>query len=81
MSVDCGADILIHVPMKEVFPEELAKAIAEKGIVAKTFGINELGMIAEGKKAVLLLIEGRPDKNITDTKKIKQIWIDEQPIL
>lgn len=168
MSVDCGADILIHVPMKEVFPEELAKAIAEKGIVAaptlvmmetfahsnrngykpehfknaqnavrllheygvkilaatdanngsyslavaygtslhhemellvqsgmtptevlasatsnvaKTFGINELGMIAEGKKAVLLLLEGRPDKNITDTKKIKQIWIDGQPIL
>lgn len=168
MSVDCGADILIHVPMKEKFPEELAKTIAEKGIVvaptlvmmetfahsnkngykpehfknaenavrllhecgvkilaatdanngsyapaveygtsmhremelltqcgmtqtevlasatsnvAKTFGIDDLSMIAEGKKAVLLLIEGRPDKNITDTGKIKQIWIDGQPIL
>lgn len=32
MSVDCGADILIHVPMKEEFPEELAEIIAEKGI-------------------------------------------------
>lgn len=168
MSVDCGADILIHVPMKEVFPEELAKTIAQKGIavaptlvmmktfahshrngykpehfknaeyavrllhkygvqllaatdandgtyslavaygtslhyemellvragmtpievltsatsnVTKVFGIDRLGMIAAGKKAVLLLIEGRPDKNITDTKKIKQIWIDGQPIL
>lgn len=168
MCVDCGADILIHVPMKQVFPEQLAIAISEKGIVlaptlvmmeafahsdrngykpehfknaedavrllhkhgvtilaatdanigsfapgvpygtslhremklleqagmspieilasatgniAKTFGMDDLGMIASGKKAALLLLEGRPDQNITDTTKIKQIWIDGQPIL
>lgn len=33
MSVDCGADILLHVPMKEEFPKELAYTIAKKGIV------------------------------------------------
>lgn len=168
MSVDCGVDILIHVPMKEEYPEELAKTIAEKGIVsaptlvmmetfaysnkngykpehfqnaknavrllheagvtilaatdanpgsfapaveygtsmhremellvqcgmtetevlasatsnvAKVFGIEDLGMIAEGKKASFILVEGRPEKEITDTRKIKQIWVDGTPIL
>lgn len=168
MAVDCGADILIHVPMKEEFPKELAEKIAQKGIavaptlimmktfgkdgrngyrpehyknaenavrllhecgvqilaatdantgsyapaveygtslhtemqllvnagltpsevlmsatsnVAKAFGISDIGTVSEGRRAVLLLIEGRPDKEITDTVKIKQIWIDGEPIL
>ncbi len=168
MAVNCGADILIHVPMKEEFPKELAKTIAEKGIVvaptlvmmkafsesnrngyepkhyqnaenavrllheygveilvstdandgsfapfvehgasihremqllveagltpcevlagatskvAKVFDIKDLGSINSGKRAVLLLIEGRPDKDIKDTSKIKQIWIDGEPLL
>lgn len=168
MAVDCGADILIHVPMKEEFPKELAEEIAQKGIavaptlimmktfgedgrngykpehyknaenavrllhdcgvqilaatdantgsyapavvygkslhtemqllvnaglapsealvsatsnVAKTFDISDIGTVSVGKRAVLLLIEGRPDKEITDTAKIKQIWIDGVPIL
>ncbi len=33
MAVDCGADILLHVPIKEEYPLELAKTIAAKGIV------------------------------------------------
>lgn len=168
MSVDCGVDILIHVPMKEEFPKSLAERIAEKKIavaptlvmmetyaksgskgyrpehyqnaenavrllyecgvsilagtdanpgsfapavaygtslhrelellvqagmspidaltgatsrVAETFGIENLGTIESGKKAALVLVEGRPDKNITDTTKIKQIWIDGKAIL
>lgn len=32
-AVDCGADILLHVPIKEDYPLELAKTIAAKGIV------------------------------------------------
>ncbi len=167
-AVDCGADILIHVPMKEEFPKELAEEIAQKGIavaptlimmktfgddgrngykpehyknaenavrllhecgvqilaatdantgsyapaveygtslhtemqllvnaglapsevlmsatsnVAKAFGISDIGTISEGNRAVLLFIEGRPDKEITDIAKIKQIWIDGEPIL
>lgn len=168
LSVECGADILIHVPMKEEFPEELARTIAEKGVVvaptlvmmetfahsgrngyrpehfenaknavrllhlqgvrilaatdandgsyapavgygapmhremqflsecgmtpeevlasatgevAKVFGIDGLGMVAPGKRAVMLLVEGRPDKDISATKKIKQIWVDGLPLL
>lgn len=168
MSVECGADILLHVPMKERVPQALAQTIAEKGIavaptlvmmetfansgrngyrpehyqnaeyavnlfhengvkilaatdanpgfyapavgygsslhremellvqagmtptevlscatseVADVFGIEELGMIKEGKRAVLVLVEGRPDQQITDTKNIRQLWIDGKPIL
>lgn len=167
-AVECGADILLHVPLKEKFPEDLAETIAEKKIAvaptlvmmetfansgrngylpehyqnaekavkllhdfgvpilaatdantgsfapavaygtsmhremellvragmtptevlrsaaskaAEVFGIENHGMIEEGKKASLLLIEGRPDKNITDTTKIRQIWIDGEAIV
>lgn len=51
------------------------------GKVAETFGIDDLGTIAEGKKVNLLLIEGRPDKDITDITKIKQIWVNGNPII
>lgn len=41
-AVEAGADILLHVPMKEAFPEELAKTIAEKKIaVAPTLVMME----------------------------------------
>lgn len=32
MAVDCGADILLHVPIKEEYPLELAQKIASTGI-------------------------------------------------
>lgn len=168
MAVDCGTDILLHVPMKEEYPIELAKEISDKGIVvaptlvmmetfahsgrggylpehyqnaenavkllhsigvtilaatdansgsyapavaygssmhrelsllvgagltttealeaatskvADVFGISGLGYISQGCKATLVLVEGRPDRKITDTTKIKQIWIAGEPIL
>lgn len=168
MCISCGADILLHVPMKEVFPKELALTIAEKKIhvaptlvmmeafahsnrngyvpshfenakhavsllhecgvqiltatdandgsfapavgygaslhyemklltecgmtptevlasttknTANAFGIDDIGIISAGKKAILLLIDGRPDKNINDIQKIKQIWVDGIPVL
>lgn len=41
-AVEAGADILLHVPMKERFPETLAEEIAEKGIaVAPTLVMME----------------------------------------
>ena len=167
MAVDCESDILLHVPMKETFPEELADTIAKKGIVvvptlimmeafaagrkngyrpghyfnaenavkllhkcgvtilagtdanpgsfapavaygtslhremellgkagltpvevlasatsktAEVFGIADMGTIKSGKRAVLVLVKGRPDKKITDTVNIKQVWIDGKPI-
>lgn len=166
-AVDAGADILLHVPMKEAFPEELAKIIAQKGIaVAPTlvmmeafcrsgqfgykesnypnaeaavkllhqcgvtilagtdansatyvpavahgesmheemvlllkaglaptevltaatgnnsdvFGLN-LGRIAPGQPATMLLVDGRPDYKITDSSKIRKIWVRGERIL
>lgn len=41
-ATEAGVDILLHVPMKEKFPEDLAKTIAEKGIaVAPTLIMME----------------------------------------
>lgn len=168
LAVECGIDILIHIPMKEKFPKELAETIAEKGIVvaptlvmmeafsksgrngyklehfqnakealrllhqsgvkiiaatdandgsfapavdygismhrelellvqsgmtptealtsatsavAEVFDLENLGTIEAGKEATLLVIEGRPVKNIIDTRKIKQIWINGKRII
>lgn len=167
-AVEAGADILLHVPMKEKFPEDLAKTIAEKGIavaptlvmmeafarsgrngyeanhyqnaenavrllhesgvkilaatdanpgsfvpavgygdtlhyemkllanaglsdtevlaaatgnVADAFGLTEIGRIVPGKLANLLLLEGRPDRCITDIRKIKKLWINGKSII
>ncbi len=167
MAVDCGADILLHVPIKEEYPLDLAETIAAKGIVvaptlvmmqtfansgrngyetehfqnaknavrllheqsvsilaatdandgsfapsvaygsslhaemallaqcgmtetevlasatikiAKAFGIKGLGSIAVGQKATFTLVDGRPDKRITDTQNVLRTWIDGQPI-
>lgn len=160
-AVDAGADILLHVPMKEPFPPELAEAIREKGIAvaptlvmmetfahsgrngykpehyanaqqavrllhrkgvpilaatdanpgtfapavgygstlhrelellvdagltplevlasatgksAEAFGLHT-GKLAAGMPANMLLVEGRPDRQITDSSKIQQIWV------
>lgn len=168
MAVDAGVDLLIHIPIGETFPKELAEQIAEKEIAvmptlammqafansklygyketdyndakeavallhslqvpiltatdssdsffvpqlkhgetlhkemellveagltplevlqstttntAEAFGISEAGTITSGMKATMVLVEGRPDKNITDTTKIVQIWVDGKPIL
>lgn len=167
-AVDAGADILLHVPMKEPFPAELAQAIAEKGIAvaptlvmmetfahsgrngylpehyanaqaavrllhesgvkvlaatdanpgsfapgvaygsslhremellvsaglsplevlqgvtsknAQAFELNGVGSIAPGQKANLILVEGRPDKEIADSAKIVQLWVNGKPIM
>ena len=163
LAVTCGADILLHVPLTEEYPQELAAEIAEKGIaVAPTlimmetfansgrfgykpehyqnarqavkrlhengatilaatdanpgsyapgvaygtsmhremellaqagmmpaeilagatgkteevFGITDFGRIKAGQRATLLLVDGRPDRTITDTVRISKMWID-----
>lgn len=163
VAIECGADILLHVPMREELPESLAREIAEGGIavaptlvmmeafshsgrngylpkhyknaenavrtlhqcgvtllaatdandgnfapavaygsslhreaellckaglssaevlasatsrICEVFGIDGLGSVAVGKKATLLLIDGRPDRDITAIKNVRQIWID-----
>lgn len=157
-AVDAGADILLHVPMKETFPAELAAQIAAQGIAiaptlvmmaafarsarggdyqnaenavrllhgcgvpilaatdanvgnftpavgygqtlhrelellvragltpiealraatsvnAEAFGLNA-GRIAAGQRASLLLVDGRPDRDITAIRRIQAFWVN-----
>lgn len=160
-AVEAGADILLHVPMKEPFPAELAKEIADKGIAvaptlvmmqtfarsgqngyepahyqnaeravrllkdcgvmllagtdanpgsfapgvgygdtlhhelelmvragltpvealtaatgsnARAFGL-QAGRIAPGCAATMLLVNGRPDRQIEDSRKLSKVWV------
>jgi len=41
---------------------------------ARVFGIQDRGRIAEGLLADLLLVEGEPDRNIRDTRRLHTIW-------
>lgn len=164
-AVEAGADILLHVPMKEPLPEELAETIGKKGIAvaptlvmmetfansgkngykpehyrnaenavgllrkhgvailcgtdanpgsfspavaygsslhrelellvqagltpmealsavtkknAEVFDIRS-GRIAAQMPASMVLVQGRPDRNITDTARIQQLWIHGKP--
>lgn len=160
-AVEADADILLHVPMKEAFPPELAREIARKGIAvaptlvmmetfsvsgrngyqpehyanaeaavrllreegvtilgatdanpgnfapevvygssmhrelellvkaglspvealtastsrtARVFGISGAGKIQVGSHADMVLVEGRPDRNITDSRQVLRVW-------
>ena len=43
-------------------------------IPARRFGLYERGRIVNGARADLLLVEGDPTTNITDTLSIKKVW-------
>lgn len=55
-------------------PQEALRAAT--GVIAKRFGLHDRGLIAQGRKADLLLIEGNPLENIRDTLSLKTIWRD-----
>lgn len=167
-AAEADADILLHVPMKEPFPENLAQIIAEKhiasaptlvmmeafalscrngykpsdyanaeaavrllcengaeilvatdanpgnfapGVVygsslhremellvkaglsplevllgairknAHAFDLTDFGTIAPGQQANLVLVDGRPDRNIADSMKIRQILVPGKPLM
>ena len=50
------------------------------GRLAAVFGLPG-GVIAPGRPADLVLVEGRPDRDISQTAKIRQIWVDGTPVL
>ena len=162
-AVETGADILLHVPMREALPAELAAQIAAKGIAvaptlvmmeafarsarggdyqnaenavrllhgcgvpilagtdanpggyapavgygetlhrelellvragltpvevlraatsasAEAFGLSA-GRIAVGQRASLLLVNGRPDRDITATRRIQKLWVNGEELL
>ena len=55
-------------------PREALRAATS--LNAKRFGFTDRGLIAEGLKADLLLIEGNPLDNIRDTLSLEAIWRD-----
>lgn len=48
---------------------------------AAAFGLTNAGSIAPGQPATMVLVEGRPDQQITDSIRIVQIWVNGKPIL
>lgn len=55
-------------------PQEALRAVTS--LNAKRFGLHDRGLIAQGRKADLVLIEGNPLENIRDTLNLKAIWRD-----
>jgi len=43
--------------------------------VADAFRMEDIGRIAVGKKADFILVNGRPDKNISDIRKVDRVYI------
>jgi imidazolonepropionase-like amidohydrolase len=43
---------------------------------ARCFGLNDRGRIAEGARADLVLVNGDPTTNISDTLSIKAVWLN-----
>ena len=53
--------------------EALSSATA---VTAKRFGIKDRGLIEKGRRADLVLVEGNPLQEITDTLNLSLIWRD-----
>ncbi|WP_261304364.1 amidohydrolase family protein [Paenibacillus andongensis] len=53
-------------------PIEALQAATSKP--ARRFGLNDRGQIAEGARADLILVNGDPTTNISDTLSIKSVW-------
>lgn len=53
-----------------------AALAAATSVTASAFRLKDRGRIANGYKADLLLVEGEPDKVITNTRNIIEVWKD-----
>lgn len=43
-------------------------------VAAKEFGLDDRGVIAQGYRADLVLLEGDPTKDIRETRRIRRVW-------
>lgn len=59
-------------------PIEVLKSATSR--VAEVFGIQGCGILMPEIKTDMILINGRPDKHISDIRNIKSIWIDSNNI-
>lgn len=81
-AVTHGTDL--HLEMKMLVEAGLTPLEVLQGAtgeVADAFGLTNAGIIAPGQPVTMVLVEGRPDQEITDSTKIVQIWVNGKPIL
>lgn len=55
-------------------PKEALRAATSN--IAKVFGLTDRGQIFEGARADLLLVNGDPTKNISDSLSIESVWLN-----
>ena len=65
-------DELVHFINVGFTPEEALKSATS--IPAEIFQLEDRGTIKAGKRADLVIYDGKPDKNILDTRKISRIY-------
>lgn len=65
-------ELYLYVHEVGFTPQEALRAATSMN--AKRFGFEDRGLIAEGRKADLVLVEGNPLVDIRDTLNLKKVW-------
>jgi imidazolonepropionase-like amidohydrolase len=68
-SIHQELELLIEAGLSSL--EALSSATS---LPAEVFGLKDRGVIAEGMRADLLLVDGDPTQEIKDTRKISKVW-------
>ena len=68
----------LHEELQRLVDAGLTPAEALRGatcLAASTFGLTDRGVIAPGRRADLVLVEGDPTRDISATRNIRGVWI------
>lgn len=74
----------LHEEMQLLVDAGLTPLEVLQGATTKTadaFGIETVGTITPGEYATMVLVQGRPDQNITDSTRIVQVWVNGKAVL
>lgn len=74
----------LHKELELIVEAGLSPTQALRGATSKlaeAFGIENAGKLEIGHMATMVLVKGRPDQHITDSRDLVQIWIDGKPLL
>jgi imidazolonepropionase-like amidohydrolase len=68
----------LHEELERLVDAGLTPAEALRGatsLAAATFGLTDRGVIAPGRRADLVLVDGDPTRDISATRNIRGVWI------
>jgi imidazolonepropionase-like amidohydrolase len=68
----------LHEELERLVAAGLTPAAALRGatsLAASTFGLSDRGVIAPGRRADLVLVDGDPTRDISATRSIRGVWI------